>query len=195
MELNDYLRYSEGMWRTFDKEAGSDAPTDLEREFVLFKLGTLYLFEREVYLYPTAYPNLGPHGEMHAVANAKAIEGSQVYARKLRGLPALHNFSRLFIARVDEMDGIPLPRWVAYPKDAQHWSFQLFSREDGGTEIDNVRAEYLNDRIGGSGTVFAKKVWGAVCLLCLKGAESDEQRTIKELRDGFITLRVFKEDR
>src|SRR5579862_8100868 len=131
MALNDYMRYSEEGWHVINRNAGSDPPTPLEREFVLFKLGTLYLFEREAYLWPDAWPKLmplnDPQGFCHTVTPQVAVEGSQVFARKLSGLPKLHNFSRLFIARVDELDGIPLPSWVSYTSGARRWMFNRFA--------------------------------------------------------------------
>lgn len=196
MERNDYVRFTDGVWKLTDKHAGSDPPTDLERQYILFKLGTLYLFERETYKWPDAWPKLQPKGQPfgHEVDEATAIEGSQVYMRKLMGLPKLYDFARFFIARVQELDGVPLPRWAKVPAGAQRWVFNRFSKAEGATVVDDLEAEYRESKkqpMRDVANVACPFAFGI--LPCLRGAESYEQRTLSELRDGVVTLVVFKD--
>lgn len=141
MERSDYIRYSQQAIKfVANRQSGSYAPTELEREFVYFFITRFYMQKRQ--MRPTA----------------QNVEKSRIFMRKLLECSNLHNMSRYVIARVQELDGIPSSTsQVKVPRNQKYWLFG-FGTTGNDLVLDDLRQDYekiVSDRQNGKlGGVF-----------------------------------------
>jgi len=171
MEQDDYIRHSEDFKGHFDKEEGTNPPTDLEREYVYWKIANSYLFVYERYR------------EKENLAKAN------IYMRKLIEIPNRHLFSEYLIARIQEHNGEDYSSKIKIPKGMDMWEFGRYGYGDKSNFfIDDVSKEYkeIADK---KRTGFLKvNCW--VLMICVAGIKFDNEILLKDLHKPFY-IRVF----
>jgi hypothetical protein len=169
MEKDDYIRHSEDFKGHFDKEEGTNPPTDLEREYVYWKIANSYLFVYERYR------------EKENLAKAN------IYMRKLIEIPNRHLFSEYLIARIQELNGEDYSSKIKIPKGMYRWEFGRYeySVNSGQSNffIDDVSKEY-KETTNKKRTGFLKvSCW--VVMICVAGIKFDNEIILKDLHKPF----------
>jgi len=165
MEQDDYIRHREDLKGHLDKDHGTNPPTDLEREYVYWKIAHTYLFEYERY----------PEKSILAKMN--------IYMRKLLEIPNRHFFSEYLIARIQEHNGESFSSKVKVPKGTTFWEFDRYKDGEHSFFLDDVSKEYKEiadkKRMG----FFKTVCW--VLMICVGGAKFDNEVILKDLHKPF----------
>jgi hypothetical protein len=172
MEQDDYIRHSEDLKAHLDKDHGTNPPTDLEREYVYWKIAHSYLFFYERY---------------HEKENLIKMN---IYMRKLLEIPNRHLFSEYLIARIQEHNGESYSSKVKVPRGTTFWEFDRF-KDTHGFFLDDVSKEYKEiadkKRMG----FFKTVCW--VLMICVGGAKFDNEVILKDLHKPFYVTIHTKE--
>lgn len=140
VELSQYFRLSEkaGEW-LINKQVGHVEATDLEREYVAYRVA---------YFYIQALQSHDPK-----VRRQELIEGANVAWRRIAGMPDAHAFAELSLIRLRELCGeigydVEYPVAVPVPPGMGRWAFVRPSQ--GAAEVGDFSEPYGE-------TVFARR--------------------------------------
>jgi hypothetical protein len=164
MEQDDYIRHREDLKGHLDKDHGTNPPSDLEREYVYWKIAHSYLFFYERY------------------REKENLIKMNIYMRKLLEIPNRHLFSEYLIARIQEHNGESFSSKVKVPKGMHFWEFGRYE-DKHNFFLEDVSKEYKEiadkKRMG-----FVKTVcW--VLMICVGGAKFDNEVILKDLHKPF----------
>lgn len=163
MEQDDYIRHREQLAGNFTRDAGTNPPTELEREFVYFKIAESWLFYRE------------------RDKSDEAVEHSNIYMRKLLEVPNRHAMSDYVIARIQELNGENYSSKIPIPKGMVRWSFHLGTVDSNNPTflLNDFRKEYA--AIRESKRAGLLKMTCFVLLPCVGGIKGDDELVVHGL--------------
>jgi len=180
MDASDYVRYSQQALREYHRRAGTNPPTELEREFLTFRMCAFYLAD---------YQRSGSQAD---------YEKMNVAMRRLLLLPNLHEMSRYCVARVQELSGTDYnPFYIKAPKGQKRWDFLVGGSSEAGSAyiLNDFRSEYeimVKDKLD-SAPALALKSTCFLFLICPASARVTTDVQLNDLKLP-ILLRVWGKD-